>query len=60
MAIGAVFSTLAAICAYFIAYHEYRQQMLRPDQNPKRMALGTAAATLTFFLVASFVLSQVL
>lgn len=59
-AIGAVFSVLAALCAYFIAYHEYRQRMLRPDQDPKRLALGTAFGTLTFFMVASWFLAQAL
>ena len=53
LAIGAVFSVLAAVCAYVISYHEYRQRMLRLDQNPKRMALGTAAATFIFFAAAS-------
>ena len=55
--IGVVFGGLAAACAYLISYHEYRQRMLRLDQNPKRMALGTAVVTFVFFVVASFVLS---
>ena len=57
LAIGVVFSVLAALCAYLISYHEYRQQMLRPDQDPKKMALGTAAATFIFFVVGSAILS---
>lgn len=55
--IGAIFGSLAAASAYLIAYHEYRQRMLRPDQNPKQMALGTAVVTFAFFLGASVVLS---
>ena len=58
--IGVVFGALAAAAAYAISYHEYRQRMLRLDQNPKRMALGTAAVTFVFFVVASIVLSFVL
>jgi hypothetical protein len=57
LAIGVVFSLLAAASAYLISYHEYRQRMLRLDQNPKRMALGTATATFVFFTLASAVLS---
>jgi len=58
--IGAVFGALAAAAAYAISYHEYRQRMLRLDQNPRRMALGTATVTFVFFLVASIVLAFVL
>jgi hypothetical protein len=57
LAIGVVFSFLAAACAYLISYHEYRQRMLRLDQNPKRMALGTATATFVFFALASAALA---
>ena len=56
LTIGVVFGLLAASSAYLIAYHEYRQRMLRVDQNPKRMALGTAGVTFGFILVASVVL----
>jgi hypothetical protein len=55
-----MFGALAAASAYLIAYHEYRQRMLRLDQNPKRMALGTAVTTFVFFLVASAVLAYAL
>jgi hypothetical protein len=58
--IGATFGALASACAYLISYHEYRQRMLRLDQNPRRMALGTAVVTFAFFLIASIVLSVVL
>ena len=54
--IGVVFGALASAGAYLIAYNEYRQRMLRLDQNPKKMALETAAVTFIFFVVASIVL----
>ena len=60
LGIGALFGALAAAAAYAISYHEYRQRMLRLDQNPRRMALGTAITTFVFFLVASIVLAVVL
>jgi hypothetical protein len=58
--IGAVFGLLAAACAYVISYNEYRQRMLRLDQNPRQMALQTAVATFVFMLLAAVVLSFVL
>lgn len=58
--LGLIFGSLAGVCAYLISYHEYRQRMLRPDQSPGRMALGTAMGTFGFFLVASLVLAFVL
>jgi uncharacterized protein (DUF2062 family) len=58
--IGATFGALASACAYLISYHEYRQRMLRLDQSPRRMALGTAVVTFAFFLIASIVLSVIL
>ena len=58
--IGAIFAALAAVCAYLISYHEYRQRMLRLDQNPKRMAAGTAVATFAFMFIAAIVLSFML
>ena len=57
---GAVFGALAAAAAYAISYHEYRQRMLRLDQSPRRMALGTALVTFAFFFIAAIVLSFVL
>jgi hypothetical protein len=60
LAIGAIFSVLAAVCAYLISYHEYRQRMLRLDQDPRRMALGTATATFVFLMVAACVLALTL
>lgn len=60
IAIGALFGLLAAACAYLIALNEYRQRMLRLDQNPRQMALQAAAVTFVFILIASIVLSFVL
>lgn len=58
--IGVVFGLLAGASAYFITYHEYRQRMLGPDQDPRRMAMGTATTTFVVFLVASIGLAFVL
>jgi hypothetical protein len=60
LAIGALFGVLAAACAYVITYTELRRRFLRPDQNPRRMALHTAVVTFIFFVVAALVLSFVL
>ena len=60
LALGTVFGALAAACAYVISYAEHRRRFLRPDQNPRRMALQTAAVTFVFFIVATIVLSFVL
>lgn len=60
LALGALFGALAAACAYVISYGENCHRMLRPGQNPRRMALETAAGTFAFFLVAAIVLSFVL
>jgi len=59
LVIGVLFGALAAAAAFVISYHEYRQRMLRLDQNPRRMAMGTAVTTFVFFLVASIVLAYV-
>ena len=60
LVIGGVFGALAALSAYVIAYHEYRQRMLRLDQDPRRMALGTAMVTFVVFFVGAIVLAGVL
>ena len=60
LVIGVLFGGLAALAAFFISYNEYRQRMLRLDQNPRRMAMGTAVMTYVFFLVACIVLAYVL
>jgi hypothetical protein len=53
LSLGVVFGLLAAAAAYLISYHEYRQRMLRPEQNPRRMALEVAGVTFAFFVVLS-------
>ena len=58
--IGAIFATLGAASAYVIAYQEYRQRMLRPDQNPRRMAAGTAAVAFFVMFGAAIVLALTL
>lgn len=60
LVIGVVFGALAAVSAYLIAYHEYRQRMLRLDQDPRRMALSTAVVTFVVFFVGALVLAGVL
>jgi uncharacterized membrane protein required for colicin V production len=60
LAIGTVFGALAAASAYVISYAEYRRRWLRPDQNPRRMALETAAVAFAFFFAAAIVLSFLL
>jgi len=57
---GAVFGAIGALAAYVISYHEYRGRRLRPGQDAKRLALGTATTTFVFFMVASLVLAFVL
>ena len=58
--IGVLLGGLAAAGAFVISYHEYRQRRLRPDQNPRRMALGSAGVTFVFFVIASLVLAYLL
>lgn len=55
-----LFGALGAVCAYLISYHEYRQRMLRMDQNPRRMAMNTAITVFMFFIVAAVALSFVI
>lgn len=56
LSLGTLFGLLAAAAAYFIAYHEYRQRFLRPDQNAAKMALEMAIITFVFFVAGSVVL----
>ena len=58
--IGLVFGALAAAAAYVISYNEYRQRMLRLDQNPRRMAVSMAVVTFAVFFFGSIVLAFVL
>jgi hypothetical protein len=60
LAIGVLFGGLASVAAFAISYQEYRQRMLRLDQDPRRMALGTATVTFVFFVIASVVLAYAL
>ena len=60
LALGTMFGVLAAAAAYVISYQEYRQRMLRPDQNAAKMAIEMAVMTLLFFVVASVVLGYAL
>ena len=60
LVLGIVLGALAAAGAFVISYQEYRQRMLRPDQDPRRMALSTAAVTFAFFMIASIVLAYLL
>ena len=50
----------AAVSAYLISYHEYRQRMLRVDQRASKLALNSAVVTFTFIMAASVVLAWVL
>jgi hypothetical protein len=50
VAIGAIFSPLAAVMAFLITYEEYSHHGLGRQQVLRR-SLGAAAATLVFFLV---------
>ena len=56
LTIGVVFGALAAVSAYVIALNEYRQRMLRLDQNPRQMALQVAVTTFVFMMAATVVL----
>ena len=56
LGIGVIFGLLAAASSYVISLHEYRQRMLRLDQNPVKMALETAIITFLFIMASSVVL----
>ena len=48
--LSSIFSLLAASCAFIITYSEYLKHF--PDKRtPRKMALRTAFATFTFFMV---------
>jgi uncharacterized membrane protein required for colicin V production len=55
-----LFGALGAVCAYLIAYHEYRQRMLRVGQSARQLALNTAIAVFVFFVIAAVALSFVI
>jgi hypothetical protein len=57
--IGVLFGSLAAACAFVIAYAEYARHF--PGKaRPVRMALQTALVALAFFLLASLLLPWLL
>jgi H+/Cl- antiporter ClcA len=53
--IGVVFGLLAAVCAYVIAYSEYRRNWTFTG-SAVRMALGTALVTFVIFFLAGLLL----
>jgi len=57
--IGAVFSTLAALCAFVITYEEYLKHY--PDKRrPFLVALRTALAAFVFFMVITVLVLGIL
>ena len=56
--LGVVFGVLAAACAYFISYAEYKQNWSFRGSAAK-MALRSALVTFVFFLIAAIVLGAV-
>ena len=56
--LGAVFGVLAGACAFFISYHEYKNNW-NFRGSPARMALRSALVAFTFFFVAAIALSVV-
>jgi hypothetical protein len=53
--LGVVFGGLAAACAYFISYHEYKRNW-NFRGSPSKMALRSAAVAFAFFFVAAIAL----
>jgi hypothetical protein len=53
--LGAVFGTLAAACAFFISYHEYKNNW-NFRGSAAMMALRSAAVAFAFFFAAAIVL----
>jgi hypothetical protein len=57
--IGAIFSTLAALCAFVITYGEYLKHF--PDKRrPLKMALKMALAAFAFFMLVSVLLMAII
>jgi hypothetical protein len=57
--IGAVFSTLASLCAFVITYGEYLKHY--PDKRrPFLMATKTSLAAFAFFMLVSVLLMVIL
>jgi hypothetical protein len=53
--IAVVLATLAAGCAFVIAYGSYHNQFM-DTRTPRRLALRTAVTTFLFFLTAALLL----
>jgi hypothetical protein len=53
--LGIVFGLLAAACAFFISYHEYKNNW-NFRGSPAAMALRSAAVAFAFFFVAAIAL----
>jgi hypothetical protein len=53
--LGAVFGALAAACAFFISYHEYKNNW-NFRGSPAMMALRSAGVAFAFFFIAALVL----
>jgi len=54
--LGAVFGVLAGACAFFISYHEYKNNW-NFRGSPAKMALRSALVAFTFFFVAALALA---
>ena len=55
--LGAVFGVLAGACAFFISYHEYKNNWSFRG-SPAMMALRSAAVAFVFFFVAALALGM--
>jgi hypothetical protein len=53
--LGVTFGVLAAACAFFISYHEYKNNWSFRG-SPAAMALRSAAVAFVFFFVAAIAL----
>ena len=53
--LGAVFGALAGACAFFISYHEYKNNW-NFRGSPAMMALRSALVAFTFFFIAALAL----
>jgi len=56
--LGVTFGLLAAACAFFISYHEYKNNW-NFRGSPSAMALRSALVAFAFFFVAALVLAFV-
>ncbi len=53
--LGAVFGSLAAACAFFISYHEYKNNW-NFRGSPAKMAARSAAVAFVFFFIGAIAL----